>query len=58
MGWNFNGSYWTIYDDAAIIKFVNEKRSFIAVVMTNGIHYDKIRNLATELEKSFYQQYQ
>ena len=58
VGWNFNGSYWTIYDDAAIVKFVNEKRNFIVVVMTNGIHYDKIRNLATEVEKSFYQQYQ
>ena len=50
VGWNFNGSIWTIYDDAAIIEFPEKDRRIIAVVMTSGIHYNKIRDLATQIE--------
>ena len=50
VGWNFNGSIWTIYDDAAIIEFPEKDRRIIAVVMTSGVHYNKIRDLATQIE--------
>ena len=50
VGWNFNGSVWTIYDDAAIIEFPEKDRRIIAVVMTSGVHYNKIKNLATQIE--------
>lgn len=56
VGWNYNGSRWTIYDDAAIVKFTNEDRNFIVVVMTSGTTYQQIRNLASELEQEFNQQ--
>ena len=50
VGWNFNGSIWTIYDDAAILEFPEKDRHIIAVVMTSGIHYNQIRNLASLIE--------
>ncbi len=50
VGWNFNGSIWTIYDDAAIVEFPEKNRKLIIVVMTSGIHYEKIRNLASLIE--------
>ena len=57
VGWNWNGSYWTIYDDAAILDFVTEERHFIAVVMTSGISYQQIRQFGTNIEAAFYDQY-
>jgi hypothetical protein len=57
VGWNFNGSYWTIYDDASILDFVNEERHFIVVIMTNNIHFRLIRQFGADLESSFYHQY-
>lgn len=57
VGWNWNGSYWTIYDDAAILDFVNEERHFIAVVMTSGVSYQQIRQFGSQIEATFYDQY-
>lgn len=50
VGWNFNGSVWTIYNDAAIIEFPEKDRRIIAVVMTSGVNYSKIRDLARQIE--------
>lgn len=57
VGWNWNGSYWTIYDDAAILDFVTENRHFIAVVMTSGISYQQIKQFGSQIEETFYDQY-
>lgn len=57
VGWNYDGKKWTIYDDAAIIDFINEDRHFIIVVMTSGIDYREIRKLSTQIEETFYNQY-
>lgn len=57
VGWNYNDSYWTIYDDAAILDFVTEERHFIAVVMTSGISYQSIKQFGAQIEKTFYDQY-
>ena len=51
VGWNFDGSIWTIYDDAAILEFPESGRHLIAVVMTSGVHYREIRKLGGEIEK-------
>ncbi|MBR3254277.1 hypothetical protein IKF88_00915 [Candidatus Saccharibacteria bacterium] len=56
VGWNWNEEYWTIYDDAAILDFVNEDRHFIAVVMTSGVRYQQIRDFGAQIEKAFYDQ--
>lgn len=56
VGWNWNGEYWTIYDDAAILDFVNEDRHFIAVVMTSGTRYQEISNFGAQIEETFYNQ--
>ena len=54
VGWNRNDSYWSIYDDAAILDFVSEERHFIAVVMTSGISYQSIKQFGSQIEETFY----
>lgn len=49
VGWNYDGSKWTIYDDAAILDFTESGRHFILVVMTSGVPYQQIRKLADML---------
>ncbi|MBQ9484954.1 serine hydrolase [Candidatus Saccharibacteria bacterium] len=56
VGWNWDGERWTIYDDAAIINFVNENRHFIVVVMSSNVNYQQIKNFATQIESTFYAQ--
>ncbi|MBR5046194.1 serine hydrolase [Candidatus Saccharibacteria bacterium] len=50
VGWNWNGSIWTIYDDAAIVEFPELNRHFIVVVMTSGVPFQQITNLGTRIE--------
>lgn len=57
VGWNYDGKRWTIYDDAAILDFINEERHFIVVVMTSGIDYRQIRSFGAQIENTFYDQY-
>ena len=56
VGWDWNGEYWDIYDDAAILDFINENRHFIVVVMTSGVRYQSIRDFGTKIEEAFYNQ--
>ena len=56
VGWDYNGKSWDIYNDTAILKFINEDRYFIVTVMTSGIQYQKIRNFGTQIEEAFYNQ--
>ena len=37
VGWNWNGSYWDPYDDAAIVTFEEQNRHYIMVVLTRYI---------------------
>lgn len=52
LGWNFNGSIWTIYNDAAILDFLEKDRRLIVVVMTSGVDYKYIRNLGSLIEQT------
>ncbi len=56
VGWNYNGSYWTIYHDAAIVEFPEDDRHFIIIVMTGKVPFQKIRDLGTMLEEYYYNQ--
>ncbi len=60
VGWEYNsaGRYWNIYHDAAIVEFPEENRHFIVVVMTNKVDYSIISAFGTNIEKTFYEQYQ
>jgi len=53
VGWDWNGSSWNLYHDAAIVEFPNQNRHFVVVVMTNHIPFEKIRKLGAEIEQAF-----
>lgn len=50
VGWAYNGKSWDIYNDAAIVDFAKSNRHLIVVVMTSGVTYQQIHNLATKIE--------
>lgn len=54
VGWDWNGSSWNIYHDAAIVEFAEEDRHFIVVVMTNQVPFQRIRDLGKMIEDKFY----
>lgn len=37
VGWAWNGSYWSVYNDAAIVVFPEQQRHYLIVVLTEGI---------------------
>lgn len=37
VGWNYTGSYWSIYNDVAFVEFPEQNRHYIIVVLTEGI---------------------
>lgn len=37
VGWAWNGSYWSVYNDAAIVVFPEQHRHYLVVVLTEGI---------------------
>lgn len=45
--------HWEIYNDAAIVDFVEDEREFIIIVMTNNVPYQKIRTFATNFENYY-----
>ncbi len=54
VGWDYNErGYWNVYHDVAIIEFPENKRHFIAIVMTSHVPYQKIRDFGAEFEKTF-----
>lgn len=57
VGWDYNpnGGYWNIYHDAAIVEFPDENRHYIVVVMTNRVPFQKIRDLGSQIEATFYE---
>ncbi len=56
VGWAYNPSgYWDIYHDAAIVKFPEDERNFIVVVMTNKVDFIKIRELGSKIEEYYYE---
>lgn len=57
VGWEYdpNGNYWNIYHDAAIVEFPEDDRHFIVVVMTNKVPYQKITELGSLIEDTYYQ---
>ena len=59
VGWDFNpdGNYWNIYNEAAVVEFPEEDRHYIVVVMSQRVPFQKIRQLGTEIENTFYNNY-
>ena len=37
VGWAWNGSYWSVYNDAAIVVFPEQNRHYLIVVLTEGL---------------------
>ncbi|MDO4612279.1 MAG: serine hydrolase, partial [Candidatus Saccharibacteria bacterium] len=56
VGWDWSGSYWKVYHDAAIVDFSSYGRSFIVVVMTSKIKHQEIGEFAKMLEAEFLDQ--
>ena len=56
VGWEYNENIgrWDIYNDAAIVDFLDQNRHFVVVVMSNDVPYQKIRDFGTMLEEHFY----
>lgn len=56
VGWDFNpdGGYWNIYNETAIVEFPEEDRHFIVVVMTERVPFERIRELGTSIEQTYY----
>lgn len=53
--WSDTGSYWTTYNDAAIVEFPDLNRHYIIVLLTTDLHEDppiSLQKLATELEST------
>lgn len=50
VGWDWNGSSWNIYHDAAIVEFPEFNRHFIVVVMTSQVPYQRITELGRKIE--------
>jgi len=56
VGWDWNGSSWNIYHDAAVVEFPELNRHFIVVVMTNQVSYQRIAELGGKIEAAILQQ--
>lgn len=53
VGWAWNGTYWTVYNDAAIVEFPDLNRHYIIVLLTADLHEDpplSLQQLGAELE--------
>lgn len=53
VGWDWNGAFWNVYHDAAIVEFPEENRHFIVVVMTSQVPFQKISELGSMIEDTF-----
>lgn len=57
VGWNYTGSYWSIYDDVAFVVFPEQDRHYIVVVMTSGFPtFTPLVNLGAQLETAILEQ--
>lgn len=54
VGWDYNGSSWNVYHDAAIVEFSEQDRHYVVVVMTNQVPFQRIRDLGARIEANFY----
>ena len=53
VGWNYDGTSWDLYHDAAIVEFPEQNRHYIVVVMTNQVPYQSIGDLGRRIESAF-----
>lgn len=55
VGWAWNETYWTAYNDAAIVEFPELGRHYIIVLLATDLHEDpplSLQQLGTELENA------
>lgn len=53
VGWNYTGSYWSIYNDVAFLVFPEQNRHYIMVVLTENFPtYAPITQLGTLIENA------
>lgn len=53
VGWDWGGTRWNIYHDAAIIEFPEQNRHYIVVVMTNFVSHTDIARLGSMTQNHF-----
>lgn len=56
VGWEWGGSSWNLYHDAAIVEFAEQGRHFIVVVMTKQVPFERIRDFGGLMEQSYWEQ--
>ena len=58
VGWEYSPDVhgWLIYDDAAVVDFPDADRTFVIVVMTNGVDFNDVARFAGDFERRFRQQ--
>lgn len=53
VGWNYTGSYWSIYNDVAFLVFPEQNRHYIMVVLTENFPtYQPIASLGSLIENA------
>ena len=53
VGWNYTGSYWSIYNDAAFLVFPEQNRHYIMIVLTENLPtFHPITQLGTQVEST------
>lgn len=53
VGWEWNGAYWVVYDDVAILEFPEHNRHFAIAVMTSGLSSaERLATLGDMLEEA------
>ena len=57
VGWDYVDGHWAVFNDAAIVSFVDFNRNFIVVVMTSGVPSRQIANFGQRLEDTFLTEY-
>lgn len=53
VGWNYDGTNWTIYNEAALLVFPNLNRHYSIVVLTEGLSsFEPLTKLGTMIENA------
>lgn len=53
VGWNYTGSYWSIYNDVAFLVFPEQNRHYIMIILTENFPtYAPITQLGTLIESA------
>ena len=59
VGWEYDDKTgnWRIYNDAAIVEYLEKDRHFVVVVMTSSVGFDQIKRFGQMLEQQILSTY-